>query len=343
MNKYPSINNNKASWVKRFKSTTDEEWVVTQKAHGAHLSFIFDGESIHVTSRNQLLGKPEDVTFFDCGHHIVKWEKELQPLLSEVFNSNEASSVIVYGELVGGVFSHIDVEPHPDGRKIQVGDLQYCPNNMFYAFDILVISSDGQEQWMDYDKAVGLFHKHNVFCAEIDFRGTLEECLAFSEKTRPTPSDIPKRLGLPQLKSSLREGNVLKPVIARFLPTGSRVVIKDKNEETKPGCFVAKRPKVEEPPIPQNKDEEMKQKLSELLDESRLQSVLSKVGLLSKSIANNVIREMVNDVFEEMKRDEDPLYKEFCELRKKHQGMLTSYCMGIAKKIVFGHLESTNQ
>jgi Rnl2 family RNA ligase len=218
--KYPSIENVKAGHVARFLETAptpDEEWIVVPKQHGSNLSFskTRGDNKLYVSSRNRLLGDVETydhnaVGFFNVGYWFKEWAPQMHALADDLLGQDESvKQVTIFGELCGGCYDSKDVPKHPEGRVIQNGQLQYCPQNLFYGFDIKLSFIDGtrSSKWLDFDTEQFLFNKHNIFCEKEEFRGTLVDCLNFSAKNKLLPTEIPRRLGLPERPENIKEGN----------------------------------------------------------------------------------------------------------------------------------------
>lgn len=325
--KYPSIENVKTSRVAKFLETApsaDEEWVVVEKLHGSNLAFskARGDEKLYVHSRNRLLGDVDTydhvaMGFFNCGYWFKNWKQQLVSLADELLESKLSEEIVkqvnIYGELCGGHYDCKDVEKDPEGRVIQSGQLQYAPQNLFYGFDIKLISETGKLKFLDFDTVQNLFNKHGIFCEQPQFRGTLVDCINFSSTSKLMNTEIPQRLGLHEREPNVREGNVIKPVIARFLSSGSRVILKDKNDHESFGTSESKKARKKFTRVDPNQTLTLENELLVFMNVDRYQSALSKLG----PVANDrkkigiMIGEMVSDLIEELKRDENPLYDQY--------------------------------
>lgn len=171
------------------------EWVMTEKStflqsihlffillvHGANFSLLCNGSSVVFAKRTTLLG--EGTTFYDF--------ESLKPSLKrDAFRAYElvslklpqVKSVVIYGELFGGIYQHHDVSKNPEVKHIQKGvfyspDLQYILiilliddlNNSFYAFDLWVKAE--KNFYADFDFFEGICKEIGLLYSEPIARG----------------------------------------------------------------------------------------------------------------------------------------------------------------------------
>lgn len=222
--KYNSIEN---AYQEDFIQTVIEqghgnaEYIVQEKVHGANLSFITDGTHIISAKRTGLILENEE--FFNAGAVLEKYFHPIIKLFQEVSKTFEIKTLTVFGEIFGGGYPHPDVPPAESVKLVQPG-IYYCPQNDFFAFDICL---DG-EKYLDTETTSQLFETGGFVYARSLFKGTFSDCLAFPNEFKTT---IPNQYGLPELQGNLCEGTVIRPVQPLFLRTGSRVLIKNKNEK----------------------------------------------------------------------------------------------------------------
>lgn len=222
--KYNSIEN---SYQDDFISSINEQrfgdldYVVQEKVHGANLSFITDGQNIISAKRTELILDNEQ--FFNSKFVQEKYSDKIFNLFKEVCKSFDTKTITIFGELFGGGYPHPDI-PKDDNAKLVQRGIYYCPTNDFFAFDILL----DNEKYLDVETASGLFEQFGFVYAKTLFKGKLADCLAFSNEFKTT---IPTEYGLPQLDGNVCEGVVVRPLQPSFLRTGSRVLIKNKNEK----------------------------------------------------------------------------------------------------------------
>ncbi len=199
----------------------DFEYVVQEKVHGANLSFITDGQNILPASRTELI--PEDAEFYNARLVQNKYRDRIFALHNEAAKQLGCKTVIVYGELFGGGYPHPDV-PKDDTAKLVQRGIYYSPANDYFAFDILL----DNEKYLDVEKVNELFETFGFIYARTLFKGILKDCLSYPNAFKTT---VPKYLGLPELDGNICEGIVIRPIQPLYLRTGSRVLIKSKNEK----------------------------------------------------------------------------------------------------------------
>lgn len=227
--KYTSIENTyQTPYMEKVRNTvpSDMLWDVTEKVHGANCSIITDGKVIEFAKRTSIVEENEG--FFN-------YEQVLEGIDYKFINAfnyikdhyNKPVKVIqFYGELFGGYYPHEDVKRDSRFSAVQKG-IYYAPYQYFYGFDIAVCTEDSRE-WLNPDEVSDAYNKNGIFYAKSLFRGTLDECLAFSNMFQ---SHIPEWLGLPVIEGNTCEGVVLKPMVPQFFKTGERIVLKNKNEK----------------------------------------------------------------------------------------------------------------
>lgn len=223
--KYSSIENSyRDKFIQKIndliaKKYLEDDFVVTEKVHGANFSFWYDGKKLKTAKRSGFI--TDDENFYSS--YIIEFKytgniKNLYNYLNLKFNIN---TLVIYGELYGGIYPNLK-SSNPDTKKIQ-GDIFYNPNIDFYAFDIVV---DGK--YLNMDEVEMLCKAFSIFHAKILFRGTLEQCLKYPNNFN---SLIPKWLNLPEIENNICEGVVIKPLKSYFFNNGERVIIKNKNDK----------------------------------------------------------------------------------------------------------------
>jgi Rnl2 family RNA ligase len=222
--KYSSIEN---SYQNSFISAIieqgfgDVEYVVQEKVHGANFSFITNGQNIINAKRTELILDNEQ--FFNSKPVQENYKNKILALYSAVSKQFDTKTVTIFGELFGGGYPHPSIPKNNYAKLVQRG-IYYCPANDFFAFDILI----DNEQYLDTQKTAELFKEFGFVYAKTLFKGKLSACLAYSNSFKTT---IPTYFGLPELDGNICEGIVIRPVKPLFLRTGSRVLIKSKNEK----------------------------------------------------------------------------------------------------------------
>jgi Rnl2 family RNA ligase len=197
------------------------EFVVQEKVHGANLSFITNGKTIVAAKRTELILDNEQ--FFNSKLVQEKYTDKILNLFKEVSEKFNAKTLTIFGELFGGGYPHPDIAKDESAKLVQRG-IYYSPTNDFFAFDIML----NNDQYLDVVTTSQLFEKFGFVYAKTLFKGTLNDCLTFSNEFKTT---IPEDFGLPLLEGNICEGIVIRLIKTSFLKTGSRVLIKNKNEK----------------------------------------------------------------------------------------------------------------
>jgi len=287
----------------------DGLWVVTEKIHGSNLSFAINGdEEIKVSKRSgwiELLS-----SFFRADTVYAKYEERIKDLYEivtcdEKLDDAEVECIQLYGEIYGGYYPHEDVERCKDAKKVQQGVL-YCPHNDFYPFDIYVRKADGKSYPLDHDVFERVMEEAGfTIYAKALFTGTFDECLAYQNEY---PTTISKLHGLPDLDDNICEGNVLKPVKAMCKPSGSRVILKNKNDRFKEK-EASKKVKVAKEISPEV--QEAINIAAGYITENRLRNVLSHIGSVSQKEFGKVIGAFSQDVLADFEKENADLLKDF--------------------------------
>lgn len=197
------------------------EYVVQEKIHGSNLCFITDGKTISVAKRTELIAADE--VFFNYQLVQDKYSEKILDIYKVVAEKFNAQTVTLFGELFGGGYPHPDTPQDVNGKLVQRG-IYYSLTNDFYAFDILI----DNEKYLDVETVSELFENHGFVYAKPLYKGTLNECLNYSNTFKTT---LPTIFGLPELEGNICEGVIIRPIQPSFLRTGSRILIKNKNEK----------------------------------------------------------------------------------------------------------------
>lgn len=300
------------------------EWCVTEKVHGANFGIYFNGIDFKYAKKTCFI--PLNEGFMGYESVADKIEEKVKALYKYLKEQNPELDVLcIYGEIFGGVYNHPDVEPNKHATKVQK-EIHYTPNNEFYGFDI---KQNGL--LMDYDVAQALFDKFGILNGKILFKGTLEECLEYPNEYQTT---IPRELGLPDIEGNSCEGNVIKPIKPKFFGSGSRVILKNKNEKFSEKKKVLKREKSPKPAMVPLSEEGLvlADKLSENVTENRLRNVLSHMGNeFTDKDFGKIMGAFVHDCIEDFLKD----YKEeFAALPKTEQKGVTKRCSGECSQLL---------
>ena len=296
----------------------DGQFVVQEKAHGANLSFWFDGENISSAKRSGFI----DDDFYDYKVVEQKYKTHMEKLYELLKdNAYDFQVLVVYGELIGGSYPHSDVPKDKSATRIQKG-IFYSPHNDFYAIDMAL---DGQlldiDTYSNYMEQVGFLYSKTIF------RGTFQECLAYPNQFQ---SQIPVWLGLPEIKDNCCEGTVVKPVTPLFFRNTERVILKNKNEKWAEKAKQKKRgPKPK--PVISDAANKLWEELESFVTHNRLRNVLSKIGKIEKSDFGKLMAAFSRDILEDFNKDFE---KDFKVLEKKEQKHLSRQLNNACSKMI---------
>ena len=248
------------------------EYIVQEKVHGANFSLITDGVNVLSAKRTELISDKEN--FYNSKGIVSIYQDKLKALFEHLSTTRTIKSLTVFGELFGGGYPHKDVQEVRGAKIVQRG-IYYNPNNDFFAFDILI----NGEEYLDVKIANELFEKFNFIYAKTLFSGSLEDCLVYSNEFKTT---IPEIYELPELEGNICEGVIIRPEKTLFFKSGSRVLIKNKNESwSENNNYIDKailNKLLNEEESLSEKAEELCGKVYQYISVNRLSNVISKIG-----------------------------------------------------------------
>jgi Rnl2 family RNA ligase len=283
-------------------------WCVTEKIHGANFSFhlsLDDTMGFHIKCAKRSGFLKDDEKF----HGWKDLRDSLYEQLYDLYHKVALKSsdiVIVYGEICGGAYPHINIPKCQVSSRVQKG-VFYHPKVQFLAFDIML-----NGEFIPYKAAE--FHLSNAklpYCHSM-YLGTFKECLAHSNVFQ---SIIPEYFQLPEIEGNICEGVVIKPYESVFyLLDGTRVIVKSKNEKFKEisGENGRGKPKVPKESLPEN-IQKLIMEVSRYCTPQRLDNVISKIGEVTMKDFGLIMKQMNLDVFEEFEKD---FLKELTDLNK---------------------------
>jgi len=262
-------------------------WVVQEKVHGSNFSFWLTKENgcmqIKCAKRTGFLA-PDD-NFFNFQHVLKKYQRSLVGMFNAI---KPKEHMAVFGELFGGYYPE---KGSSEGTvRVQKG-ICYNPENDFYAFDLCV---DGR--LLSVHAAEEYFMNHGLFYAETIYEGTFDKVIKHTNKFI---SKISAHYRLPPVKDNFCEGVVLKPREPMFLPTGQRVMLKNKNDKWAEN-------KSREAKVETGIPKEMQHVLDRMLlgvTENRLRNVISKFGPVETKDFGHLVGLMNKDVLAEFDKD----------------------------------------
>jgi Rnl2 family RNA ligase len=291
---------------------SDGLWYAMEKIHGSNGVWAIRLTSDHkyeikFGSRNMFLD--ENRTFHNYDKILLQIREKLIFIFQQCMKSAD-DVVRVYGEIFGGLYEHPDVEKVSGATRVQKG-VEYCPDNRFIAFDIMVNDR--------YVKDAELLH-----CEPLHV-GTLQECLSMNQEFETT---IPATLGLPLKENNKAEGLVIKPENGTYLGNGKRAIIKKKSS----AFSEVSKSKAKKNPILALSDPALKEvadRLGEYITENRLRNVLSHLGELEPSDFGKVLKTFNADVLEEFESEVG-----FGDLEKDQKKMLRKILNNTAANMV---------
>jgi len=298
--KYNSIENTyRTEFLSRIKGHGfwEDEFVVQEKTHGANLSYWTDnGVDFYAGKRT---GRIEEGEFFYNYEVILE---ELKPKFVRIWEGFKAKypalkQMTIFGEIIGGNYPHPEIEKDKKGVKVQKG-VFYSPQNLFYAFDILLNS----EKYVDVEEANAYFEKENLLYAKTLFKGVFSECLEYPNSFSST---IPALLGLPEMEDNICEGVVIRPVMTSHFNNGSRVILKNKNEKWAERKQLRKSTH-KKSPLPE-KIAKLRELILTYVTENRLNNVLSKVGQVTIKDFGKIMGMFSKDIVEDFSKDYEEL------------------------------------
>lgn len=317
---YEKILESLAAWLgddaAAYRACSKVPFIVSEKIHGANLCFVTDGRTIRCAKRKEYLTSDED--FF--GHRALLNRLSgpiLQTFSAVAKQEKDVWLLFIYGELFGGAYPHPDVPAVAGVSAVQTG-CWYAPGIEFCAFDLGILRAGSTERsYLEQQDSARICTDSGILFTQTLFQGSYEDAVALPLGFETT---IPARLGLPSLgPSNKAEGVVLKPLRAVTLPrrtTAIRPVIKRKIAEFSEDLrfHEAKKWPVRSGAAPVALTlAELRQEVSALVNENRLQSAISKIGPVA---ARDTVRR--NHVLKFVKEDLET------ELAQRHPSALAA-------------------
>ena len=280
-----------------------DDWIVTEKVDGANFSFWCDGEQVKVASRNQFV----DGTFYGCQEVI----DEIAPKIL-AFCSDNDTQIVIYGELYG------------DGiqKRVKYG------KKSFVAFDVFSLWA-GSTEHKEYAQI--LCSNIGIQFVPVLFRGGFEECLAVNNtfKSLLTPEGHDGE--------NIAEGVVIEPANPAWFRNGSRVYFKNKSEK-----FSEKKEKtkVSQELSLSEASQSVLHNLTSYVTESRVVSVISKIGKVGIKDFQRILGLTVQDAIEEYEKDTEANVKDVCgDEWKVVLNILNGWSANIVRSEFVKHLE----
>lgn len=312
-----SYNEKFINQIREYKfDSPDIEWVAEVKIDGSNFQCCLDcDDKFIVGTRTRLLGENADFQGYERAMRNMSVESNLYKIKEQIksdLNILSPFGLRVYGELCGGMYRHPDVEKVKGAVKIQ-GRISYHPDNVWIPFDMEIFDQENNIiKVFSQDEAFNYCMSVNLPYTLIVKRGTFDELINL-------PNDFIDPIGnilfnLPTIETNITEGLVIKPNKPLKFGNGSRVMVKSKNEKFKER--MNKAPKEPKEIVPMNELEKKYFEIyREFITESRLMSVLSKVGKVNTKAFGQIMGLFIKDLYndfdkeyaEEIKQLEDTL------------------------------------
>lgn len=298
--KYPSLENHyRQKFIEkiRFTDAVDEEWVATEKLHGANYAIYWDSrnDDIRSAKRTGFIGE-------DKFYNHEQADRVVYPKIKEI--GCEQGYLIFYGELCGG--------------NIQKG-VDYSEEQRFVCFDIALVRDKEPTRldFFSYDEMIEVCDAIGIETAPLIKRGSFEDLLQLDNM-------FDSNYG-----SFTAEGFVMKPNQSAWMYNGSRMVIKSKNSKFSEKTKSDKKPK---PPRKESESEKMYVNgVIDYINENRLNNVLSKIGEVDKSKTFMVMGLLVQDAIEDFDKDNELCFK---DLDKPERKYINKRLQDVARPIV---------
>ena len=268
---YHSIENSsreRSVYAIRRHGAVNQEWVVTEKIHGANYSFWTNGVDVKVARRRGWIS--DDEKFYAHSSVREKYEKHVLAMHNKFCKKGDILTVT--GELYGGT--------------VMQNSINYGGELNFAAFDIFVNNKKrNYDVFKKWTEAMGIPR-----VPELAILPSLDEALHYSPAVVSSLSEA----------EHLAEGIVIKPVAPYRLPAGNYAILKIKNPEYSETA-TAEKPAKSKPAKSKQVSEENQSLLAALtaeITETRLTSVRSKTGEVTeanfKKIQGSFIQDAVN-------------------------------------------------
>jgi len=280
-----------------------EEWCVMEKIHGANFSFTSDGKDVIPGKRTCFLLTEEEMElFYDCvdlveriRDKVLKFYNYLQEITPD-----KIGYFTIFGELFGGYYPGL----HSEDMRIQK-DIFYHSRQLFYAFGVRVMIDKTKTYYINYDQAISLFRKAGIFYAEILFRGTLADCLSWSDEHLEENTTIPNHFGLTEIKDNIREGHVIKPIVPAYTSRREAIILKHKN--SKFSEISGKKPRKTH--VLEGDVEKTVGLAVQYVNKQRYDSVVSKYGPEIKKNIGKLIGLFTQDALQDFRKDHGNIKK----------------------------------
>ena len=298
--KYSSIENTyRQEYIDRTKAQgyKDIQYLITEKVHGSNTQVSFDGSNFVYGTRTHFLC--DDEKCYNLQGIIEPLKEKISILFHELKTQfHSINKLIIFGEVCGGSYPHVDVEKNNKAIKVQKG-VFYTPDNVWLIFDMCIVFNDGSREYLSQE--ITMYHCKQHCLPHVPIlkvTNSLDEALAYPNDE---PSVVYKTFNLPPIEDNIMEGVVIKPYkISPFIGQ-SRVIFKNKNEKFKEKAHARRKPLVQVE-LPEHLVSVVQQ-MSEYVTENRITNIISHYGEPAMSDLGAIIKEANLDVIKSFNDD----------------------------------------
>jgi len=244
-------------------------WHITEKIHGANFSFLCDEEEVKVAKRSCITTSD----FFSAQEVVLKYSLKVQHLYDLLKKDRPLlKSIQLYGELYGNGIQ----------KEVIYGEKD------FIVFDLLLQYGNKKYEYVDIELLKGLCDK-----VDIPFIPILKKDLTFNEALEYDEEFITL---LNNKEDNYSEGIVIRPQVNLFLPKGSRILLKKKNNKFKERS--SKKIKIKK--VLDKENQKLLSLLLTYLNDNRVNSALSKIGEITYKDFGKLLKEVALDILNEI-------------------------------------------
>jgi len=259
-----------------------DDWVASEKIHGAQLVIAADPSEIRVGKRKAWL--ESDEAFFG-------WQI-LRPILHEAGRAIQRAAlpwgtVWIYGELFGGHYPDPSAPPVAGLVAVQTG-VWYAPDLRYAVFDIIHAGADAPPHFLADDQVRELARDAGLLSPPLLGRARFSDLDRLPVRF---PTKVPEMLGLSKIPDNYAEGYVLKHAGRSLL--SERPIVKRKIAEFDELRFDESR--AFDPTVHLAR-EELIALVAQLINPPRLASARSKVGEDPQRVVEEAVLDAMIDL-----------------------------------------------
>ena len=335
---YPSIENSyRPEYIERLRNNglENEKWLITEKVHGSNTQISYDGETVYFGTRNHELEENENCYNLVQVLTDSKIDDKIKDIYVEIYQLvGSIKKVILFGEICGGQYPHVDVPKVKNASKVQKG-VYYAPDNKWLMFDICYVTNDGEKTFLSGKHFIDFATRYSIRTVPIlAVADNLTEALTYSNAE---PSRVGTGMyGLPELEDNIMEGVVIR-CYDRDVWTGQhRAIIKNKNDRFAEKSHERKH-NVQQEELPEYLKNIMETAL-QYVTENRIDNVISHLGEIQLEDIGKVIGLTNQDVIKDFQKDTGLLNTlEKVESKKVTKAINTAVA-NLVRKIIFDRL-----